>query len=80
MTIFITGTTGFVGSALVQHLHQQDYSVRASVRIIDNRLPPTFQQELVGDLLPNTNWSSALNDLDPHSPSRTRPHTQRPSH
>ncbi len=64
MIILLTGTTGFIGSALTQHLYQQDHSIRAAVRRIDNRLPSTIQQELVGDLLSNTDWSNALNDVD----------------
>ncbi|WP_308872822.1 NAD-dependent epimerase/dehydratase family protein [Thiothrix subterranea] len=40
MQILLTGATGFVGSALIQHLYQQDHTLTAAVRRITDSLPP----------------------------------------
>ena len=64
MTILLTGATGFVGSALTQHLHQQGHSLTAAVRRVTDSLPPSIQQTPIGDLLPHTDWTPALNDVD----------------
>ncbi len=64
MTILLTGATGFVGSALTQHLHQQGHSLTATVRRVTDNLPPSIQQIPLGDLLPNTDWTSVLNNVD----------------
>lgn len=62
--ILITGTTGFIGSALTQHLHQQGYPLTAIVRRLSDTLPTTIQQMPIGDLLPNTDWIAALLNVD----------------
>lgn len=64
MSILITGATGFVGSALAQHLHQQGHTLTAAVRRITDSLPSRVQQTPIGDLLPNADWIPALNDVD----------------
>ena len=63
-TLLLTGATGFVGSALTQHLHQQGYSLTATVRHVTNNLLPSIQQTPIGDLLPNTDWTLALKNVD----------------
>ena len=63
-TLLLTGATGFVGSALTQHLHQQGCSLTATVRHVTNNLLPSIQQTPIGDLLPNTDWTLALNNVD----------------
>ncbi len=64
MTILLTGATGFVGSALTQHLYQQGHSLTAAVRRVTDNLPPSIQQIPLGDLLPKTDWTSVLNNVD----------------
>ena len=62
--ILITGTTGFIGSSLINHLYQQGYPVTAAVRCITKILPQTIQQMPIGDLLPSTNWTTLLNSVN----------------
>ena len=62
--ILITGSTGFVGSALTQHLQQQGYPLTAAVRRITDSFPPSIQQTPVGDLLPDTDWTTTLHNVD----------------
>ncbi|SEA73755.1 UDP-glucose 4-epimerase [Thiothrix caldifontis] len=62
--ILITGATGFVGSALIQHLHQQGHTLTAAVRRVTDSLPPNIQQIPIGDLHPDTDWTPALNNVD----------------
>lgn len=64
MTILLTGATGFVGSAITQHLHQQSPSLIAAVRHVTDSLPSSIQQISIGDLLPNTDWTLALHNVD----------------
>lgn len=66
MTILLTGATGFVGSALTQHLHQHlhGHTLTAAVRRVTDSLPPNIQQTPIGDLLPDTDWTPALNNVD----------------
>lgn len=64
MTILLIGATGFVGSTLTQHLHQQGYSLIAAVRRLSNTLPNTIKQTPTGDLLPNTDWTGTLHNMD----------------
>lgn len=64
MTTLLTGTTGFIGSSLTQHLDYKGFSLAAAVRCVTDSLPAGIQQIPIGDLLPNTNWANALNDVD----------------
>ncbi len=66
MTALLTGATGFIGSALSQHLHQRGHILTAAVRrgrATDSFLPCT-QQIPINDLLPNTDWTPAIDDID----------------
>jgi nucleoside-diphosphate-sugar epimerase len=62
--VLVTGATGFVGSALAHHLYQKGYPLTAAVRRITDILPPSIQQTPIGELLPNTDWSRALHNVD----------------
>jgi UDP-glucose 4-epimerase len=64
MKILITGSTGFVGQALTRHLVQQGYTLTAAVRHPADALPGTVRQIVIGDLLPDTNWSQAVSSID----------------
>lgn len=64
--ILVTGATGFVGGALVRRLAADPSfnGVVAAVRRKAESLPHGVQQVPVGDLLPTTDWSMALQGVD----------------
>jgi UDP-glucose 4-epimerase len=64
--ILVTGATGFVGGALVRQLaaDRSFNSVVAAVRRKAESLPKGVQKISVGDLLPTTDWSTALQGVD----------------
>lgn len=64
MLLLITGSTGFIGSSLTQHLHQKGYSIIAAMRQINDSFSPDIKQVSVTDLLPSTNWTYAINKVD----------------
>jgi nucleoside-diphosphate-sugar epimerase len=59
MTILVTGATGFLGRAVVEHLIARGRGVRASVR-----RDPGPGAVAVGDLSADTDWSAALAGVD----------------
>ncbi|PWQ95793.1 UDP-glucose 4-epimerase family protein [Leucothrix pacifica] len=62
--ILLTGATGFVGFTLIPHLCQQGYSLSAAVRHVTDSLPSSIQQVPISDLLPSTDWTVALSNVD----------------
>ncbi len=64
--ILVTGATGFVGRALVNQLLSNGPSggVVAAVRSSNPGLHKDVRAVQVGDLLPDTNWNSALKRVD----------------
>ena len=66
MKVLITGATGFVGGALALRLAALDGQniINASVRRFDKIFPKGINPILVGDLLPTTDWSNALHDVE----------------
>lgn len=64
MKVLITGASGFIGSALTQFLYKQNYSITVTLRRVSNTLPSDIQQKLIGNLLPNIDWSQTLADTD----------------
>lgn len=64
--ILVTGASGFVGNALVSRLAAENSSrgVVASVRRSNLSWPNGVIPVAVGDLLPTTNWASALQGVD----------------
>ena len=64
--ILMTGATGFVGGALVRRLAADPSfnGVVAAVRRKAESLPQGVLQVPVGDLLPTTDWSKALQGVD----------------
>ncbi|MCK4840908.1 MAG: NAD-dependent epimerase/dehydratase family protein, partial [Methylococcales bacterium] len=64
MRILITGTTGFVGQALISHLCTRNYSIRAAVRQLSSALPSSVEQCVIGSLSSFINWAEALKEVD----------------
>lgn len=62
-TILITGANGFVGKALCDLLAHQSYKVIAAVRKTDDALTKA-KQIAIGEINANTDWTSALSDVD----------------
>jgi len=64
--ILVTGANGFVGSALVKRLANEDDAteVVAAVRRLDITFPEGVKSRLVHDLLSSTDWSSVLKGID----------------
>lgn len=63
-TLLLTGITGFVGTALTRHLYQQGHTLIVVVRSFNDSLTNSIQQIQIDDLLPNTDWGTAFNDVD----------------
>jgi nucleoside-diphosphate-sugar epimerase len=64
--ILVTGATGFVGQALINHLVNGGFSPRvvAAVRQSNLSFPKSVKLVQVGNLLPTTNWDCALEGVD----------------
>lgn len=63
--VLITGASGFVGSAVVNRLAiHSDFTPRAAMRQDQQHLFPAVDVVQVGDLVPNTDWSAALQGVD----------------
>lgn len=64
--ILVTGATGFVGGALVRRLGAdlEFNGIVAPVRRKADLLPQGVRQVLMGDMLPTSDWSSALKGVD----------------
>lgn len=62
-TLLVTGSTGFVGRALVRSLHQQTYEVREAVRtkLASKSKSKSF---IVGSIDSATDWKASLNSVD----------------
>lgn len=58
--IFVTGGTGFVGSALLKRLLKDGFEARASVRSSRSAEMKGDQYHWVGDMAASTDWNAAL--------------------
>lgn len=71
--VLVTGATGFVGQQLCAHLTRAGFLVRAALRT-DRDLPACAAEKAVsGDITANTQWGTALEDVDlvVHAAART---------
>lgn len=63
--VLVTGARGFVGSQLVKRLRAEPgFTVAGSVRDMWSDAPTGVRQYAVGDICAQTNWCSALADID----------------
>jgi nucleoside-diphosphate-sugar epimerase len=62
--IFITGSTGFVGSSVVEHLLTSGHNVRACSRQRNKSFPSSVELIATGHLSESTDWHQALQDID----------------
>ena len=63
MKILVTGANGFVGKSLCAELSLRGHAVRMASRVAVDEFA-NFEQVISGSIGPDTNWLSALNDLD----------------
>ena len=63
MRILSTGSTGFVGQALMSALHTKRYEISAQMRV-QSESSASLNSFLVGDINAATNWSTALHGAD----------------
>ena len=61
---FLTGVSGFVGSALANTMHEKGYVIRGGVRAISESIPIFVDQYAYGNITPETKWEAALNRVD----------------
>ena len=62
--VLLTGVTGFIGGALARALHKQSYTVLGAVRSKSNVVSSFVEQNIIGNILPDTNWRIALDNID----------------
>lgn len=62
--ILLTGATGFIGKALISELLKQKIELVASIRKENMVLPKNIKTINTGELLPSTDWSAALTNVD----------------
>lgn len=63
MHLFITGATGFVGSAVCTEAKVRGHHVRGAVRM-STSVPVAFDSVAIGTIGPDTDWQAALHEID----------------
>jgi nucleoside-diphosphate-sugar epimerase len=64
MKILVTGSSGYIGRALVSSLMQQNFNISIAVRQKTNLFPDTVKQFVVGDFESNPDFSASLAEVD----------------
>jgi nucleoside-diphosphate-sugar epimerase len=79
--VLVTGATGFLGTALVERLRMEErYSVRIAVRNQSHSSRwESVEQISIGDIAPNTDWHSAVEQVDAVVHLAARVHVMRES-
>ena len=63
MRILSTGSTGFVGKALMSGLHTKRHEISVPMRV-QSESSTSLNSFVIGDIDATTNWSSALHGVD----------------
>lgn len=65
MLVLLTGSTGFIGRALLNQLQSDDgASIRVAVRRNADDIPSDIETTRVGDLSPDNKWQDSLLGVD----------------
>ena len=66
MKVLVTGASGFIGRAVISALRDQNYVVRAASRMHGSAVieDPGVEWVKIGELGPDTDWSSALDGIE----------------
>src|SRR3990167_838210 len=64
-TVFITGATGFIGTAIIQRLIESGNKIRALVRPISQlRIKHPYIEKVTGDICDRKSFEDALKGVD----------------
>ena len=58
--VLLTGAAGFIGRSLAVEMQKKDFNLVAAVRQQSSSLPENILQAVMGDITPETDWSSML--------------------
>ena len=75
--VLVTGSSGFVGSALCSHLVSRDFNVVATARNLPNALVPKVNYHIVTEICANTDWDDVLADVQTVIHCAARVHVMR---
>ena len=62
--VLVTGSNGFIGSAIMRRLHRDGYPVRGALRSISNAACNSGEYVTIENLAKSSNWSSALEGIE----------------
>ena len=62
--ILLTGASGFIGNALANAVHDKGFTVRGAVRTKSKTILAFIEQSDIGNISTDTNWRSALDEVD----------------
>ena len=64
MEIVLTGTSGFVGQALLRNLLNKEYKLRAAVRVLNGSIDGQVSQFLINSICNKQNWENIVTNAD----------------
>jgi nucleoside-diphosphate-sugar epimerase len=78
--ILVTGSGGFIGSALCPYLQSRGFFVRAALRDGSGKIPQAGETVFAGELNGQTDWKAALSGIDAVVHCAGRAHVLRERH